>query len=147
ADPMLAKQLARKLASEMIAADLPDAVVFEQNRKIADHGRRGKERPKFAHCVNDDLAIVLLVGHGAREGILARARSRITEGRIVYTRGRQHFAMTANAALNDGNINVGLEIAAELGEILRRRTGPILLQCAIDDTLRQAGIEQRGCTM
>src|SRR5262249_24460618 len=75
ADRLLAKSLARKLASEMIAADLPDAVAFEQNRKIADHGRRGKERPKFAHCVNDDLAIALLVGHGTRERILARARS------------------------------------------------------------------------
>src|SRR5262249_54265704 len=73
ADPLLAKQLARKLASEMVAADLPDAVVLEQNRKIADHGRRGKERPKLAHGVNDDLAIALLVGHGTRERILARA--------------------------------------------------------------------------
>src|SRR5215472_8791106 len=132
----------------MIAADLPDAVALEQNRKIADHGRRGKERPKFAHCVNDDLAVALLVGHGTRERILARARSWITEGRIIErARGRQHFAMTANAALNDGDINVGLEIGTELGKILRRRAGAVLLQRAIDDTLRQTWIEQRGCTM
>jgi len=131
----------------VIAANLPDAVVLEQNRKIADHGGRRKERPNLAHGVNDDLAIARLVGHGAREGILARAGSRITEGRIERARGRQHLAMTANATLNDGDINVGLEIGAELGEILRRGTGPVFLQCAIDDTLRQTWIEQRGRTV
>src|SRR5262245_8643503 len=77
----------------------------------------------------------------------ARAGSRITEGRIINARGRQHLAMAANAALNDGNINVGLKIGSELGKILRRRTGPVLLQCAIDDTLRQAWIEQRARTV
>src|SRR5262249_23642408 len=80
ADPLLAKQLARKLTSEMISTDLPDAVALEQNRKIADHGRRRKERPNLAHGVNDGLAITLLVGHGASERVLARAGSRITEG-------------------------------------------------------------------
>ena len=82
------------------------------------------------------MIIVLgLVRDYQREAVIGTA-ARISESSVKVVRGRQHLAIVASAGFDDFERDEPLDVGAELGEILRRRAGAVLLQRAINHALR-----------
>src|SRR5262249_50525379 len=59
-DPALTKLLARPLATVTIADHVADAIRLQQFGEFISHGLGAKRRPRFAECIDDDGAIVLM---------------------------------------------------------------------------------------
>jgi hypothetical protein len=117
--------------------------VLHSNESFA-HRHDSETRLAFLKIIRRSGRIVRLktpirmLGHtslllGNRGG----AAARISESSVKVVCGRQHLAIVASAGFDDFERDEALDVGAELGEILRRRAGAILLQRAIDHALRR----------
>ena len=113
-----------------------------QSGEVVDHGRWRERRPHLADSVHDHSFVRRCgpVRDGQRHGVLAAARW-VDEGAIGDARSRQHLAMATDATLDHLERDETLDVRAELREIFNCRAGVVLLQCTIDDALRQGWIE------
>jgi len=148
ADAVSAERFFHELAAVVVANNLADAIALEQSGEVIDHGRWRERRPHLADSVHDHSFVrpCGLVRNGERHGVLAAAR-RVDEGAIADACSRQHLAIATDATLDHLERDEALDVGAELGEILSRRAGSVLLQRTIDDALRQGWIERPARTV
>src|SRR5262249_54243252 len=142
ADAVPVERFSHELAAVVVANNLADAISLEQSGEVVDYGRWREPRPHLADSVHDDSFVrpCAPVRNGQRHGVLAAAR-RVDEGAIGDARSRQHLAIATDATLDHLERDEALDVGAELGEILSRCAGAVLLQRTIDDALRQGWIE------